>query len=134
VTGEKGAARLAYLAARFAQGGGGRTAGGADRSGAVIKVTLRAGCVRRRFPREGDQGGDLNSTPCQPSGRTGARGEPRAPYRSRIARERIQRGGRGFFPPWGFLKTGGAGEWGFQGGENPAGARSVARRFHAAAG
>jgi hypothetical protein len=37
VIGEKGAARLAYLAARFAQGGGGRAAGGADRSSAEIK-------------------------------------------------------------------------------------------------
>jgi hypothetical protein len=43
VTGEKGAAWLAYLAARFAQGGGGRAAGGADRSSAEIKVTARAG-------------------------------------------------------------------------------------------
>jgi hypothetical protein len=37
VIGEKGAARLAYLAARFAQGGGGRAAGGEDRSSAEIK-------------------------------------------------------------------------------------------------
>jgi hypothetical protein len=51
VTGEKGAAELAYLAARFAEGGGAALGGGVDQSGAVINVTLHADCVRRRFPR-----------------------------------------------------------------------------------